>query len=135
MAIRVLLVDDSATIRMSIGALLTKHGYTVETADDGSSALTLLERMTPDVVITDLNMPHVNGIDFVKALRTRQATRFTPVLLLTNESQRAKRDLAKDAGATGWIVKPVAAEDLVDVLETVLPAAKAMGEARQAPRA
>jgi two-component system chemotaxis response regulator CheY len=116
-----MLVDDSATIRASLEAMLSLSGFRVETASGGADALRKMASHPPDVIITDLNMPEMDGIEFIHELRQTAALRFTPVLLLTNESQRTRRDAAKAAGATGWIVKPIKALDLLDVLRKVTP--------------
>ena len=118
----VLLVDDSRTILMSISAVLTKSGYRVETASDGTDGLAKVKAgLKPAVILTDLNMPKMDGITFIRELRKTPGLRFTPILMLTTESQQTKRAEAKSAGASGWIVKPVAPKDLLGVLEQVLP--------------
>ncbi len=118
----VLLVDDSRTILMSISAVLTKSGYTVETASDGTEALAKVKAgVKPAVILTDLNMPKMDGITFIREVRKLPGIRFTPILMLTTESQESKRAEAKAAGASGWLVKPVASTDLLGVLSQVLP--------------
>lgn len=119
----VMLVDDSRTIRLSLQAVLERSGFEVQVAAGAPEALVALDRGVPDLIITDLNMPEMDGVEFIRRVRALPALKFTPVLFLTNESERAKRDLAKASGATGWIVKPVKADDLLDVIRTVLPTA------------
>ena len=120
----VMLVDDSATMLMSLKTVLSKNGFGVETAPDGQAALErLVAGLRPDLVISDVNMPRLDGISFVRELRKTSGLRFTPVLMLTTESEQTKRAEAKAAGATGWLVKPVAPEDLLGVVRQVLPAA------------
>jgi two-component system chemotaxis response regulator CheY len=120
----ILLVDDSRTILMSISAVLTKSGYTVETAPDGTNGLAKVKAgLKPAVILTDLNMPKMDGITFIRELRKAPGLRFTPILMLTTESQQAKRAEAKAAGASGWLVKPVQPKDLLAVLQQVLPRA------------
>src|ERR1035438_512527 len=120
----ILLVDDSRTILMSISAVLTKSGYTVETAPDGTDALAKVKAgLRPAVILTDLNMPKMDGITFIREVRKVPGVRFTPILMLTTESQQTKRAEAKTAGASGWIVKPVQPNDLLAVLTQVLPRA------------
>ncbi|MGO9898204.1 MAG: response regulator [Solirubrobacteraceae bacterium] len=120
----VLLVDDSRTILMSLSAVLTKSGYTVETAPDGTDALAKVTAgLRPAVILTDLNMPKMDGITFIREVRKVSGVRFTPILMLTTESQQTKRAEAKAAGASGWIVKPVQPKDLLAVLAQVLPRA------------
>ena len=119
----VLLVDDSATILLSMSALLSKGGLKVETANGGQAALSKLQGMKPDLLITDLNMPGMTGIELIRAVRQLPGYKFIPILVLTTESQQAKRDEAKAAGATGWLVKPVAADKLMQVIKQVVPGA------------
>ena len=122
MAKKVMLVDDSPTILMSMEAILTKAGYRVAKASDGTEALQMLKSgENPDLIITDLNMPQMDGITLIREARRLPGTRFTPILVLTTESQQAKRQEARKAGATGWMVKPVPAQDLLKVLNQVLP--------------
>ncbi len=124
---RIYLVDDSTTMLMSLKAILEKAGHQVRTAPDGRKGLELVRKEgKPDLVITDLNMPGMDGITMIRELRKIPAMRFTPILMLTTESQQAKRQEAKKAGATGWLVKPVSARDLLGVLQRVLPRAGAM---------
>jgi two-component system chemotaxis response regulator CheY len=120
----VLLVDDSRTILMSVSSVLTKSGYTVETASDGTEGLAKVKAgLKPAVILTDLNMPKMDGITFIREVRKVAGGRFTPILMLTTESQQAKRAEAKAAGASGWIVKPVQPKDLLGVLQQILPRA------------
>lgn len=120
----VLLVDDSTTMLMSLKTSLEMHGFAVETATDGAIAVGKLKAgVKPALIITDINMPNMGGIDFIRAARGLPGTRFTPILALTTESQGAKRDEAKKLGATGWLVKPVAGPDLIKVIRQVLPGA------------
>lgn len=116
----VLLVDDSATMLASISGVLTRGGYAVDTAADGAEALAKVTGgARPAVVITDLNMPNMNGIELIR--EARKVLRFTPMLMLTTESQAEVRAEAKAAGATGWLVKPVQPDDLLKVLAQVAP--------------
>jgi len=120
----VMLVDDSTTLLRSMQSLLEKSGYAVITSERGEDALAKAQGTSKaDLIITDLNMPGMDGIDVVKAFRGLKDYRFTPILLLTTESQQSKRQEARAAGATGWLVKPVKHEDLVDVLNKLLPKA------------
>ena len=120
----VMLVDDSATMLMSLKSVLSKNGFGVETAADGRAAMDRLQAgLKPDLVISDVNMPRLDGIGFVQELRRTAGLRFTPVLMLTTESEQAKRTQAKAAGATGWLVKPVAPDALLGVVRQVLPGA------------
>ncbi|GAB6887500.1 response regulator [Desulfothermus okinawensis JCM 13304] len=119
---KILLVDDSATILMSMEGVLKRSGYEVEKAKNGKEALSKLSSgKKPDLIITDLNMPIMDGITFIKEVRKKPGFRFLPILMLTTESKQEKRQEAKKAGATGWLVKPVKPNDLLAVVKKVLP--------------
>ncbi|CAK0766596.1 two-component system, chemotaxis family, chemotaxis protein CheY [Gammaproteobacteria bacterium] len=118
------LVDDSPTILMSLHDILTKGGHKVEQSKNGQEALQRFKSgYKPDLIITDINMPGMSGIDLVKEIRKLPAYRFVPILVLTTESQASKRSEGKAAGATGWLVKPVAGSDLLNAIKQVLPGA------------
>lgn len=118
----IFLADDSATMLMSLSEILQKAGFKVVTAVDGWDALNQFKAGTkPDLLITDLNMPGLNGIELIRETRKLAAFRFMPILMLTTESQQAKRQEAKAVGATGWLVKPVAGKDLLSIIKQVLP--------------
>jgi two-component system chemotaxis response regulator CheY len=120
MSKKILLVDDSATMLMSLRNTLQISGFEVETASDGSLALERLQGgLKPDLIITDINMPKLDGLALIR--ETRRLLRFTPILALTTESQQHKREEAKRNGATGWLVKPVGGNDLLQVIRQVLP--------------
>lgn len=124
MAKTIMVVDDSATMRLSLKLALELSGFKVESAGDGVMALNLLKvGPKPDLIITDINMPNMGGLEFIKNLRALPGFRFIPVLALTTESKQEKRDEAKKYGATGWLVKPVTGPDLVKVIKQVLPGA------------
>lgn len=116
----VLVVDDSTTMRQMVSFTLTGAGHKVIEAADGEDALKLVEGKKIDLVITDINMPKVDGIALIKALRAQVAFKFIPILTLTTESQVEKKAEGKAAGATGWIVKPFNPESLLSVLNKVL---------------
>ena len=121
---KILVVDDSATMMMSVKSTLEMNDFEVETAGDGLEALGKLKAgYKPDLIITDVNMPNMGGLEFIKNARTLPGLNFTPILTLTTESEAAKRDEAKKLGATGWLVKPVAGPDLIKVIKQVLPGA------------
>jgi len=104
-----------------MSAILTKAGYGVEKASSADEGLTKFKGgLKPDLLITDLNMPGMNGIEFIKEVRKLPNQRFMPILFLTTESQQSKRDEAKAAGASGWLVKPVDAEQLVNTIKLVV---------------
>ena len=120
----IFIVDDSATMLMSVKFFLVSANFTVETASDGVQALSRLKSgLKPDLIITDINMPHMGGMELIKNLRAMPSFRFTPILTLTTESLVEKRNEAKKLGATGWIVKPVTGTDLVKVIKQLLPGA------------
>ena len=124
MAKIIFLVDDSATMLMSVKNTLEMAGYKVDTAEDGVKAMAKLTAgLKPDLIITDINMPNMGGIEFIKKARALPGFRFLPILTLTTESQQGRRDKGKQAGATGWLVKPVGGTDLLKVIKQVLPGA------------
>lgn len=116
-----LIVDDSASIRSIVGFALRTAGFNVVEGVDGADGLRQLESASVDVIITDLNMPVMDGITFIKNVRTRAATKYTPLLMLTTESHASLKQQGKAAGATGWIVKPVHPDKLLEVVAKVLP--------------
>jgi two-component system chemotaxis response regulator CheY len=124
MAKTILLVDDSATIVMSVKLTLEMSGFVVKTANDGLQGLAVLkDGPKPDIIITDVNMPNMNGMEFIKAVRALPGFSFVPILTLTTESEASKRDEAKKLGASGWLVKPVSGPDLVKVVKQLVPGA------------
>jgi two-component system chemotaxis response regulator CheY len=110
---RILTVDDSASMRALLNNALTRHGFRVFQADDGQAALEWLALNEVDLVITDINMPRLDGFGLIEQLRSDPCHRDRPILVLTTESSEAKRARARAAGATGWIVKPFEPEKLV----------------------
>jgi two-component system chemotaxis response regulator CheY len=117
----ILLVDDSATILLSISNILSKAGYAVEKANCAAEGLKKFAAgLKIDLLITDLNMPGMNGIEFIKEVRKLPNYKFMPILFLTTESQQAKRVEAKAAGASGWLVKPATADELLDTIKLVV---------------
>jgi two-component system chemotaxis response regulator CheY len=116
-----LIVDDSTSIRQMISFTLREAGFEVLEGVNGSEALAVLQAKRVDVIITDLNMPVMDGLAFIRAARARTETKFTPILMLTTESHAEKRQAAKAAGATGWIVKPFQPTQLLQVIGKVLP--------------
>jgi two-component system chemotaxis response regulator CheY len=117
----VMLVDDSATILLSISNILNKAGYAVEKANCADDGLTKFKGgVKVDLLITDLNMPGMNGIEFIKEVRKLPAYKFVPILFLTTESQQSRKLEAKAAGASGWIVKPATADELLNTIKLVV---------------
>lgn len=118
----IFLIDDSATVLMSMETILKKAGYTVAKAASGEEAVdTLNKGLKPNLIITDIHMPGMNGIDLIRKVRGMAGFQFTPILVVTTESQQNKRDEARAAKATGWLVKPVAPDDLLKVVKQILP--------------
>ena len=115
----IMTVDDSSSVRQMVGFTLKNAGYEVVEAVDGADALTKLTGPV-HLVITDLNMPNMDGIELIRAIRTKTDYRGIPILMLTTESQDAKKQAGKAAGATGWIVKPFRPEQLLAVTKKVL---------------
>lgn len=117
----IFLVDDSATIILSISNILKKAGYATETANNAEVALQkFASGVKVDMLITDLNMPGKNGIELIQEVRKLPDYKFMPILFLTTESQQSKKAEAKAAGASGWIVKPATADDLLNTIKLVL---------------
>jgi two-component system chemotaxis response regulator CheY len=120
----IFIVDDSATMLMSVKSTLEMNDFAVQTASDGVQALSKLKGgLKIDLIITDINMPNMGGLELIKNVRALPGFRFTPILTLTTESQAAMRSEAKQLGATGWLVKPIAGPDLIKVIKQVLPGA------------
>jgi two-component system, chemotaxis family, chemotaxis protein CheY len=116
----ILIADDSASVRDLVSFTLENAGYKVLAGTDGKDALKFLNGEEIDLVITDLHMPEMDGISFIKEIRNKTEYKFIPILLLTTESHAEKKQHAKDAGATGWIVKPFVQERLLEVVEKVI---------------
>jgi len=124
MAKTIMIVDDSSTMLMSLRNSLEIAGFKVLEANDGMVALKNLQGgAKPDLIITDINMPNMGGIEFIGKARALPGLRFIPILALTTESQQGKRDEAKKLGATGWLLKPVSGTDLNKIIKQVLPGA------------
>lgn len=120
MANTILIVDDSESIREVVKATLENSGYVVLAGVDGVDALQYLDGRNISLVITDLNMPNKDGIELIRDIRQKGEYKFVPILLLTTESQTEKKQEAKAAGATGWIVKPFVQEKLLATVKKVI---------------
>ncbi|MEM7207159.1 MAG: response regulator [Pseudomonadota bacterium] len=116
----ILAVDDSTSLRQMVSFTLQGQGHTVVQAEDGVDGLQAAKSQTFDLVITDVNMPNMDGISLIKELRSLPAYRNTPLLMLTTESGDDKKAQGKQAGATGWIVKPFNPDKLTNVISRVL---------------
>ena len=117
----ILTVDDSASIRQMVVFTLKQAGHSVVEATDGKEAFELAKKQKVNLVLTDINMPNMNGIDLIKALRGLPDYKFTPILTLTTESGADRKQQGKEAGATGWLVKPFNPQQLLDTIKKVLP--------------
>ncbi len=119
----IMTVDDSATVRTCLEATLGEAGYRVVQAIDGLDALDKLQDRAVDLVVTDLNMPKMDGVELIKSVRSTPGHRFTPILMLTSESQPELKQAGKQAGASAWVAKPFRPQNLLAVVQMVCPAA------------
>ena len=118
---RILTIDDSKTIRDMLMLTLADAGFDVLQAVDGKDGLDVLDREQVDVVITDINMPKMDGYEVIRHMRSNSAHKTTPILVLTTESEADKKNLARAAGATGWMVKPFDPDRLIATINKVAP--------------
>ncbi len=124
MAKTVMIVDDSPTMLMSMEGMLSKAGLGVSKANNAEEALVILKGGSkPDMIITDLNMAAMNGIQLIREVRQLPGFAFMPIVMLTTESQQQKRNEAKSAGATGWMVKPVQPQAMLQIVKQLVPGA------------
>jgi len=121
MSKKVLIIDDSSLMRQMVSFTLREASFEVLEAENGQQALQKVDGQSFDLIITDLNMPVMDGITFIRKARELAAVRYTPILMLTTESQAGKKAEGKAAGATGWIVKPFDPPRLLAVISKVLP--------------
>jgi two-component system, chemotaxis family, chemotaxis protein CheY len=118
----ILIVDDSASVRQVVSISLRHAGYDVIEGYDGKDALTKLTGQKVHLIISDVNMPNMDGISLVKAVKAMPAYKFTPIVMLTTESQESKKREGQEAGAKAWVVKPFKPEQLLGVVQKlVLP--------------
>jgi two-component system, chemotaxis family, chemotaxis protein CheY len=122
MSAKILIVEDSRSMRRIVRSALESEGYQVAESEDGRQALNALGDVAPHLIITDVNMPEVDGISLVREIRRLPSFRFTPVLILTTESGDDMKENGRAAGATGWIVKPFDPDQLRQVVAHVLKA-------------
>jgi len=115
----ILTIDDSRTMRDMLKMALGGAGFTVVQAVDGQDGLNVLAKQSVDLIITDINMPKLDGYGVIRAVRSDPQRNATPILVLSTESEQESKDIAKDAGATGWIVKPFDPDGLVDLVNRV----------------
>lgn len=123
MAKTVMIVDDSRTLRHMVNIILKDAGYETVDAVDGLDALEKLSEHKVNLLICDINMPNMDGLTLLRELKKREEYSYIPVLMLTTESQAGKRDEAREAGATAWVIKPFTAEQMIKAVEKL--AAKA----------
>ena len=122
----ILLVDDSTTMVMSLSRVLETAGYVVTSASSGRLALEKLAAGSkPGIILTDLNMPEMDGITFIKEVRQMPGGRFVPIIVITTETRAGKRDEARQAGASAWLSKPAAPGELLAALKQLAPHEKA----------
>ncbi len=118
----ILILDDSATMVMTLSQILKSADYEIATATHGLDAIDQLNNgLKPTVILTDLNMPEMDGIGFIKEARKLSATKYTPIIVLSGEADGRKRDEAKAAGASGWLTKPPKPPQLLYVVKHLLP--------------
>ncbi len=115
----VLTVDDSKTMREMVAFTLKQAGFAVKQAEHGEDALSVLGEQAVDCIVTDLNMPIMDGLQLIRQLRGHPVHKGTPILMLTTESDEGKKQQGRDAGATGWLVKPFNPEKLVNTINKV----------------
>lgn len=120
MAKTIMVIDDSSTIRSSVNMILKKSGYEVIEASDGKDALNKLNGQKVHLTICDVNMPNMDGITFLKSLKLLPDYRFTPVIMLTTESQETKKEEGRQAGAKAWVVKPFKPEQMLSAIEKLI---------------
>ncbi len=120
MAKTVMVVDDSASIRQVMSLTLSKAGYDVTEASDGADALGKLTGQKVNLIVCDVNMPNMDGITFLKSLKDRPGYKFTPVIMLTTESQESKKQEGKAAGAKAWVVKPFKPEQMLEAVSKLI---------------
>ncbi len=118
-ALKVLTVDDSRTMLDMLRATLEEAGFEVSQAENGQEGLERVAEDTFDCIITDINMPVMDGFEFTRRMRGGAGPASVPILILTTETSREKRDLGREAGATGWITKPFDGEAVVGVIRRV----------------
>jgi two-component system chemotaxis response regulator CheY len=120
MAKKILVVDDSAVIRQVEETVLAKAGYEVASANGGREAIAKMEAATFNLILTDLNMPDLDGVALIKQVRASTKHRLTPVVMITTESKDSKKQEGRSAGATAWMVKPFTPDQLLSVVKRII---------------
>lgn len=118
---KILLVDDSATFREVVSKALVDAGYEVAQAENGKDALNKLCESTPDLIVSDVNMPEMNGIQFVEKVKENQDFRFIPIMMLTTEGSEQIKTRGKELGVRAWMIKPFKAETLLNAVTKLVP--------------
>lgn len=121
MSKQIMIVDDSATVRQVLRITLEDGGYEVMEAIDGQDALDQLTKSRFDLVVTDLQMPNLDGLSLIRAVRKDTCNRLTPIVVLTTESKTEIKEEGKAAGVSGWIIKPFKPEQILNVVRTICP--------------
>lgn len=116
---RVLIVDDSNSMRQMIRFTLSEEGAEVYEAENGRAGMDLLQEARPELIITDINMPEMDGIEFIRQVRADSSYKFVPIIVLTTESEEQKQEEGKRAGATAWLVKPFTPEVLLETVKKI----------------
>jgi two-component system chemotaxis response regulator CheY len=116
----ILVVDDSFSLRQALGIALRSSGYDVVEAEDGRDALKKCDGRKFNLIISDVNMPNMDGISFVKAVKTQAPYRFTPIIMLTTESDKEKVNQGKEAGVRAWVIKPFQPATLLDAVSKLI---------------
>ncbi len=117
----IVIADDSKTVRSFLASTLSSAGYQVMEAADGVEAFALVQEKTVDALITDLNMPNMGGVELIKAVRSIRGYRFTPIIMLTSETQPELKNTGKSAGASLWLNKPFKEEQVLSIVKMVCP--------------
>ncbi len=116
----IMIIDDSASIRLVVSIALKKAGYDVLEAEDGEDALNKLTGQKIHLIVCDVNMPNMDGISFLKAVKQNQSYKFTPIIMLTTESQEEKKQEGRAAGAKAWVVKPFKPDRMIAAIEKLI---------------
>ncbi|MED5621998.1 response regulator [Ideonella sp. BN130291] len=120
MAKTIMIVDDSASLRQVVGIALKGAGYDVLEGSDGKDALAKLNGQKVHLIVSDLNMPNLDGLGFAKAVKQLPLYKFTPIVMLTTESAEAKKRAGQEAGLKAWVVKPFRPEQLLSVVQKLV---------------